>query len=997
MKHDYYKSTKKFTPVLFVLAIFILMGSTFHSEEQPNNSSFTGSRMEDSLELVKLYNSTNGSIWLESWNLEEPMDNWFGVILNEEGRVYDLGLVNNRLFGPLPDLNLPYLTNLGLNENKLNGTIPDFSGLPNLETLWMHTNELTGPVPDFSNLPKLRYLVLTGNQLNGTLPDFSNLPALHVLNLYGNQISGPIPDFSNLPILRDLILTHNQLNGPIPDFSNLTSLKRLEIATNPLNDTVIDFSNLPELEYLTMDNAQLRGPIPDFSNMPKIQFLGLGGNLLEGSIPDFSNLRELRCLYLGNSNLEGQVPDFSNLPRLNLIALGGNRLNGEIPDFSNLPQLVTLDIVNNQFTGEIPDFSHLENLEALNLGGNNLSGTIPDFTNLNRLSFLNLDRNDLKDSIPNFSNLPRMKTLILNGNNLTFCPRFTNMPVLEVFNATANQLTFSDVLRNIDWINDYQYGFQKNAPYPCPTAKEAIGSNLGIQLYFDDHITENQYQWYKNDVPYLTVFGQNRLDFNNLQAEDAGYYRCEVTNPNAPELVLHTENILLQINPGLASNNLNLNISNASGGLNDQVCFDIKAQSVSFVSKLDLSMQWDPNILAFNNVTNLSLADLDAGDFGLSTSNTNNGKLTIDWDSENNPEGISFPEETLIYQVCFTVKVDTCLNSTLSFTDAPQFINVTNTNSDCIFLETRPGIFSASCQQAFRIADQSNYQANTEYTDPEGWTNYIKVSDAEPGVDTLLLSIQKNGQSIGSVGDGVFEASIRKDTGSFDLTEFLRQFSGFEQIEAARLLNYFWEVNPNYTAITPGGPFGLRFYFSQTDLDVLAGALETEASPSNIIFFKAPGALWNQPLDGLLNLSNDQIQLFTLGDSPSLNTWAVENFGENEIIGNMLIESFSYGGMIAFKSAPTQVEEISSLEELLLTPNPSDGFIQLSFTAQSSETLSLNIVNQLGSVIHQKKLNIVLGKNNHPLQLETLTPGIYFLQLQNEQGQMTARKFVITK
>lgn len=1115
------------------LTAILLVGSSFYSKK-PALYIVNEGRMADSLELVRFYNSLSGPIWFESWNLEESMDNWVGVIINEEGRVSIIDMQENRVFGTLPaDLNLPFLEELKLHSNELNGSLPDFSGFPNLVRLELSRNKFTGSIPDFSNMPKLEQFIVFFNQLAGEIPDFSNLPQLVSLDLHGNQLTGEIPDFSNLPLLQVFDTRFNLHTGSIPDFSSVPNLLSLGISGDTLIGGIPDFSNLPELQWLNLEQSELSGTIPDFSNLPRLKELFLQNNQLDGNIPDFSSLPQLETLNLNDNELEGSFVDFTNLPRLITLELALNRLSGAIPDFSNLSSLKRLIMGDNLFTGSLSDFSHLENIERLHINNCDLNGPLPDFTNLGRLSDLRLDGNDLSGSIPNFSNLSRLQFLNLSANDFEYCPRFTQIPLLEVLHINNNRLTFADVLRNIGQVGEYTYKNQALIPYPCPFIKKSTGSTLGIPLYFDEEVIQNEYQWFKDGEPYLTIFGQNRLDFHDLQPEDSGTYSCLITNPNAPELELRIESIVVKVdtnfepepiiltadppepmldapvtifyditsgdaglancncdiyvhtgvltsesaslndwrhvvtvwgvdNPewrmtpvpeqpnlfsftigpsireyysiepnetveklafvfrnaegtiaGKAANNddifypltaapteaepLNLRVGNTSGSFEESICFDVFAQTPTAITSLDLSMQWDTAVLAFDSFIHPNtLSGLATEDIDISPSLVNKGLLTLNWDSDI-AEGVSFPEETKIFELCVRVKADTCLNSTVSISNTPQAINVISSTGGCLYLETMDGIFSATCQQEFRIPDESDFIANSEYTDPEGWTNYLKTSNNNSGVDTLLLAIKKNGQSIGSVGDGIFEVNIEKDTGTFEVSEFLQQFPGFEQIEAAKMLNYFWEVTPNYTALMPGAPFGLRFFFGQNDLSTLGQALETEVNPENIVFFKIQGFAPDQGAPDLSNLEEADVQLFTLGIEPSTNSWALNNLSTGDLSGTMYINAFSFGGMIAFKGMTTQIKEIADLEDLQLSPNPNDGFMQLSFSTKSNEILDLSIVNYLGQALHREKLSIQSGDNNKSLQLSELASGIYFLQLRNVKGQVITKKFVVAK
>ncbi|CAN0372072.1 unnamed protein product, partial [Scytosiphon promiscuus] len=53
--------------------------------------------------LVALYNATDGPNWICSpnWSTEADLSEWYGVVLNGEGRVVKLSLNENNLAGIL--------------------------------------------------------------------------------------------------------------------------------------------------------------------------------------------------------------------------------------------------------------------------------------------------------------------------------------------------------------------------------------------------------------------------------------------------------------------------------------------------------------------------------------------------------------------------------------------------------------------------------------------------------------------------------------------------------------------------------------------------------------------------------------------------------------------------------------------------------------------------------------------------------------------------------
>jgi GEVED domain/Domain of unknown function DUF11/CARDB/Secretion system C-terminal sorting domain len=255
-------------------------------------------RFQDSLQLVRLYNATNGANWRTKWNLNTPIDTWAGISVNPDGCVRTVVLPNNNLVGTLPNLNLPNVIYFGLDDNKIGGTMPNLS-LPNLTQLFLSKNQLNGAIPNF-NFPNVTDIYLGENQLSGTIPNF-NLPKLTGLFLYNNQLSGAIPNFNFLPNLKSLVLYTNQLSGSIPNF-NIPTLVTLVIDSNRLSGAIPNFS-LPNLVNLSLVNNQLSGSIPSF-NLPLLSYLHVEKNQLSGCIP------------LALKSLCGKNVDISSNPNL---------------------------------------------------------------------------------------------------------------------------------------------------------------------------------------------------------------------------------------------------------------------------------------------------------------------------------------------------------------------------------------------------------------------------------------------------------------------------------------------------------------------------------------------------------------------------------------------------------------------------------------------------------------------------------------------------------
>ena len=138
--------------------------------------------------LQALYRATNGDEWDGvpmdmAWNTSAPLNTWYGVTTDNDGRVTALHLDNNNLHGLIPPElgDLTRLTYFDLSNNSLSGRIPSALGdLDNLQVLDLSDNDLSGPIPaELGDLPDLQALYLDGNRLRGALPDsLLNLGAL---------------------------------------------------------------------------------------------------------------------------------------------------------------------------------------------------------------------------------------------------------------------------------------------------------------------------------------------------------------------------------------------------------------------------------------------------------------------------------------------------------------------------------------------------------------------------------------------------------------------------------------------------------------------------------------------------------------------------------------------------------------------------------------------------------------------------------------------------
>ena len=124
-----------------------------------------------------------------------------------------------------------------------------------------------------------------------------------------------------------------------------------------------------------------------------------------------------------------------------------------------------------------------------------------------------------------------------------------------------------------------------------------------------------------------------------------------------------------------AQSAVTLSAGKGSGATGTTVCVQVTASGFRKIISMQYSMKWDTQVLEFTGVKDFRLPFLTQDNFGLGKSKS--GQLTFAW-IDNNLKGITLPDGSPIFQLCFRLKGKTGTVGTVSFSPQPTPYEVAN-------------------------------------------------------------------------------------------------------------------------------------------------------------------------------------------------------------------------------------------------------------------------------------------------------------------------------
>jgi len=138
-------------------------------------------------------------------------------------------------------------------------------------------------------------------------------------------------------------------------------------------------------------------------------------------------------------------------------------------------------------------------------------------------------------------------------------------------------------------------------------------------------------------------------------------------------------------------------IDNTTGDPGGVVSVNFKVKDFSRIVGMQFSINWDPTVLAFNSVKNISegIRDFDAGAFNTDSKWTDDGNVIVQW-YDGGIEANFLADGSTVFTIDFDIVGGAGSSTNVEISGTPRAIEIINDNESNIGLKSEGGLFTAS-------------------------------------------------------------------------------------------------------------------------------------------------------------------------------------------------------------------------------------------------------------------------------------------------------------
>jgi hypothetical protein len=142
-----------------------------------------------------------------------------------------------------------------------------------------------------------------------------------------------------------------------------------------------------------------------------------------------------------------------------------------------------------------------------------------------------------------------------------------------------------------------------------------------------------------------------------------------------------------------------------------------------------------------------------------------------------------------------------------------------------------------------------------------------------------------------------------------------------------------------------------------------------------MLSFSGPAKILDIGVSDALSYDTDYATIIRVG-----NTWYLDGFGPS-LTAIVRMTTTEY----------TSTENVSSLEnQVTIYPNPANGYINVNLDLENEKSVIINAITTTGKLIFTKKTDQIKNSNTI-LNISSWSSGIYFIQIQGKNSQITRR------
>jgi len=124
---------------------------------------------------------------------------------------------------------------------------------------------------------------------------------------------------------------------------------------------------------------------------------------------------------------------------------------------------------------------------------------------------------------------------------------------------------------------------------------------------------------------------------------------------------------------------------------------------------------------------------------------------------------------------------------------------------------------------------------------------------------------------------------------------------------------------------------------------------------------------------------------------------SVENFSNLEVVAWIQSKNTNVQQAINLSKLTTKTNEIISVNDIQILPNPAVNQLNISFNAIKNDNIEINLYNLSGQLVKSLKKSVFVGENRIEMNTSDVQSGSYYLSIKDSNNNFHSNKISIIK